>query len=157
METFNFDQETNGFLSLFNGNGGPITPMASIGLAATSTQVYNFSLKEWKDLFDTLCESHRITFREFLNGIYKFRNTDFTTEQAQQLYSEHTKHMEQQRKIEDHRAEVIRTHRAEFENACDDIYYGYGFKTFYPNYSGDLSEADAKIVWDAAFNKMSKD
>ena len=49
---------------------------------------------------------------------------------------------------------VLKTHRAEFENACDDLYYGYGYEFWHKQHS-HLSDEDAKIVWNAAFNKMA--
>ena len=39
-----------------------------------------------------------------------------------------------------------------FENACDCLYYGYGFKT--ANKCG-LSEERAKEIWRDAFNYMA--
>ena len=49
---------------------------------------------------------------------------------------------------------VLREHRAEFENACDDLYYGYGYD-FWHKQHNHLSDEDAKIIWNAAFNKMA--
>lgn len=66
---------------------------------------------------------------------------------------------EEQRKCEEHRAALIRDYRADYENACDDLYYGYGFKFWYGHYgvSDRLSKEDAKILWRAAVLEMSKD
>lgn len=51
---------------------------------------------------------------------------------------------------------VLRKYRAEFENACDDLYYGYGYKFWREHNNGIDNEEDAKLVWGAAFNKMAK-
>ena len=53
-------------------------------------------------------------------------------------------------------AVVLRNHRAEYENACDDLYYGYGYKFWREHNNGIDNEDDAKLVWNAAFNKMAK-
>lgn len=55
---------------------------------------------------------------------------------------------------------VIDKYRAEYENACDDIYYGYGYKFWLTNEQNNgskMSDFDAKIIWSAAFSKMSQD
>ena len=49
---------------------------------------------------------------------------------------------------------VLKNHRAEYENACDDLYYGYGFE-FWRNQHKHLSEEDAHIIWHAAYNHMA--
>ena len=63
---------------------------------------------------------------------------------------------EEQRKREERRAELIRTYRADYENACDDLYYGYGFKFWYEHQgvSDRLSLDDARMLWRAAVLKM---
>jgi hypothetical protein len=64
---------------------------------------------------------------------------------------------EEQRKREERRAYLVKTYRADYENACDDLYYGYGFKFWYTHYGVNerLSEEDAKTLWRAAVLKMS--
>lgn len=47
-----------------------------------------------------------------------------------------------------------------FENACDNLYYGYGYRFWY-NHTGRLiaekyGEAEAKSVWRSAFDLMAK-
>lgn len=51
---------------------------------------------------------------------------------------------------------VLREYRAEYENACDDLYYGYGYKFWREHNNGIDNEEDAKLVWNAAFNKMAR-
>lgn len=49
---------------------------------------------------------------------------------------------------------------AEYENACDDLYYGYGYNFWLRNERNNgskMSDVDAKIIWSAAFSKMSRD
>lgn len=52
--------------------------------------------------------------------------------------------------------EILEEYRAEFENACDDLYYGYGYKFWRKTCRKSMSEEEAKIVWKAAFNNMAK-
>lgn len=55
---------------------------------------------------------------------------------------------------------VIDKYRAEYENACDDIYYGYGYKFWLTNEQNNgskMSDVDSKIIWSAALSKMSQD
>lgn len=51
-------------------------------------------------------------------------------------------------------SELLSKYRAEFENACDCLYYGYGYKTWLKSTRFEKEE-DAKIVWKAAFEKMA--
>lgn len=51
---------------------------------------------------------------------------------------------------------IIKKYRAEFENACDDLYYGYGYK-FWRTHNNSIEDDNiAKMVWKAAFDKMSQ-
>lgn len=47
-------------------------------------------------------------------------------------------------------------YRAEFENACDDLYYGYGYD-FWRKQHKYLDNVTADRIWNAAFRKMSQD
>lgn len=61
---------------------------------------------------------------------------------------------------EKRKAAVVKEYRAEFENACDDLYYGYGYKFWLESQrhnGSDISDEDAKIVWQAAFDKMANE
>lgn len=56
------------------------------------------------------------------------------------------------------RSKLLIDHQGEFENACDDLYYGYGFNFWYNDSMKEyLSEDDARIIWNAAKAKMSRD
>ena len=51
---------------------------------------------------------------------------------------------------------IIKKYRVEFENACDDLYYGYGYK-FWRTHNNSIEDDNiAKMVWKAAFDKMSQ-
>ena len=52
-------------------------------------------------------------------------------------------------------AQLINKYQAEFENACDDLYYGYGYNFWRTNNNSIEDDNIAKMVWKAAFNKMS--
>ena len=56
-------------------------------------------------------------------------------------------------KVAVHNSYVLKQNRAHWENACDYLYYGYGYKQWKPK---DLSEEDARIIWNAAFNYMAQ-
>jgi arsenate reductase len=49
----------------------------------------------------------------------------------------------------------IRSYRAEYENACDDLYYGYGYDFWRKSNKDYMPENIARIVWSRAFNKMA--
>lgn len=55
----------------------------------------------------------------------------------------------------ENKEQLINKYRAEFENACDDLYYGYGYKFWRTHNNSIEDENIAKMVWKAAFNKMS--
>ena len=50
---------------------------------------------------------------------------------------------------------TVRSYRAEYENACDDLYYGYGYDFWRKSNKDYMPEDVAKIVWNRAFNKMA--
>jgi len=52
--------------------------------------------------------------------------------------------------------ELINKWRAEYENACDDLYYGYGYKFWKTHNNRITDDEEAKIVWRAAVEQMSK-
>lgn len=53
-------------------------------------------------------------------------------------------------------ADAISDHRAEYENALDDLYYGYGYK-FWRTHNNDIEDDEvAKAVWKAAVDKMAR-
>ena len=52
-------------------------------------------------------------------------------------------------------AQLINKYQAEFENACDDLYYGYGYNFWRTHNNSIEDDSIAKMVWKAAFDKMS--
>lgn len=60
------------------------------------------------------------------------------------------------RRESEHRNELLKTYQAEFENACDDLYYGYGYSFWRKTNNSIEDEEDAKIIWKAAVDKMSR-
>lgn len=52
------------------------------------------------------------------------------------------------------KSELLRKYRAEFENACDCLYYGYGYKLWLKSTRFE-NEEDANVVWKAAFERMA--
>lgn len=67
-------------------------------------------------------------------------------------------------KMYDERKQIIKPYLAAYENACDDLYYGYGYNTWYSGTEYvdgakkyfDIEE-DAKFIWHLAFEKMSNE
>jgi len=53
---------------------------------------------------------------------------------------------------------IAKDGRVPFQNACDDLYYGYGFNQFMKDHKGygDLSDEDLKLIWNAAFDWMAE-
>lgn len=50
--------------------------------------------------------------------------------------------------------ELLITAEAEYENALDDMYYGYGYDFWLSHYNGIEDEDDAKLVWSVAKKVM---
>jgi hypothetical protein len=64
------------------------------------------------------------------------------------------------RRIKDANSQLIRKYQAEYENACDDMYYGYGKKFWYNQqieFGSEMTQEEANEVWEAALEKMSRD
>lgn len=156
MATVNFNTKSNGFIDCISALnwqvGGAGNQRVAFG------KVYQYSLSVWKNAYNELCDKHgrHATYQEYIDWMNEVcLLPDVTAEDSLARYAEVSKQREEEKRAEHHLAELLRTHYGVFLNACDDLYYGYGFKKFYPAYSGDLSEADAKIIWDAAFEKMA--
>jgi hypothetical protein len=49
----------------------------------------------------------------------------------------------------------IRSYRAEYENACDDLYYGYGYDFWRKSNKDYMPEEIARTVWHRAYCKMA--
>lgn len=69
---------------------------------------------------------------------------------------DYAREQEEQRRKEQRRKELVNQYRADYENACDDLYYGYGFKFWYEHHgvSERLGEDDARTLWRAAVFKV---
>ncbi len=80
--------------------------------------------------------------------IRKIKNLTFKSEQVKLNHEAFQKDIV--------RSRVVSEHKAEFENAKDYLYYGYGYKKWHIAHS-HLSEEEAKIIWDEAFKVMAKD
>lgn len=52
--------------------------------------------------------------------------------------------------------ELIRAYAADFENACDDLYYGIGYKSWRETCS-ITDDKTAKRIWRLAHDKMSRE
>ena len=51
---------------------------------------------------------------------------------------------------------MIKQYQAEYENACDDLYYGVGYK-FWRTHNNSIQDDEiAKTIWHAAVDKMSR-
>ena len=153
------DQKTNGFLDCIaflkmehGGRGGHQRIIFG--------KVYAYSLKEWKDGYDELCEKKGdyITYREYLEWINaKFLMADISADEARTTYLSHQEEKRKLQEEESRRSAIVKKYRAEFENACDCLYYGYGFTTWKEtNKESSMTDDESKIVWRAAFNKMAE-
>lgn len=80
--------------------------------------------------------------------IRKINNLTFKSEQVK------LNHEAFQRDIQ--KSNIVSRHKAEYENAKDYLYYGYGYKRWHEAHS-HLSEEEAKIIWDEAFKVMAND
>mgnify|MGYP006931936609 FL=1 len=122
--------------------------------------MYSYSLNQWKDAYNNLCDKKggHITVNEYLNWLDKnCLITDANTKDSINQYSSYMSELEKKREDEQRKAEIIRNNRAAFENACDYLYFGYGFNRWFKACEGYISEEDAKVVWKAAINKMGNE
>lgn len=59
--------------------------------------------------------------------------------------------------LESLRDSLLDEYRGEYENACDDLYYGYGFNFWYNGHKDYFpDEETARFVWDVAFEVMAE-
>ena len=65
--------------------------------------------------------------------------------------------LDKEREDKKRTAEIIKNNRAVFENACDYLYFGYGFNIWFKSCEGSINLEDAKVVWKAAFEKMGNE
>ena len=49
----------------------------------------------------------------------------------------------------------VRSFQADYENACADLYYGYGYDFWRKSNKDYIPEDIAHIIWSRAFNKMA--
>jgi hypothetical protein len=73
-----------------------------------------------------------------------------------ETYAKCIAEQEEEKRKQKHTKELVKKYRAEYENACDDLYYGYGYKFWREHNNGIDNEEDAKLVWNAAISKMAK-
>lgn len=149
--TINLNAEINGFLSLFNGF---LTARGPIGFVVYGETVYNFSLSKWKNLFDGF--DHRPTYGEWLDAIKPFINSNTTAFDVETQWIVYQRTQESERMKEQKRIQLKSEYQAEFENACDDLYYGYGYQFWRTHNNTIENDDDAHIVWQMAVKKMSK-
>lgn len=151
------NKESNGFLDCMKMLD--FQPAGYGGLRVRYGKVYNYSLKEYKDAYDGLCDEYErhATYEEFLMWVDETQyRADLNAADELESYAKRIAQQEEEQRKQEHAKELVRKYRAEFENACDDLYYGYGYKFWREHNNGIDNEEDAKLVWNAAFNKMAK-
>lgn len=151
--------ETNGFLdciSKLNFQRGGTNGNQRI----INGKVYSYSLSQWKDAYDNLCDKKggHITVDEYMNWLDKnCLITDANAKDSINQYSNYKSELDKEREEKQRTAEIVRNNRAAFENACDYLYFGYGFNRWFKSCEGYISEEDAKVVWKAAFDKRANE
>lgn len=151
-------KESNGFLDCVSVLG--LCPAGMYGIfRVRGEKVYTYDLKKYKDAYNDLCDEYKrhATYEEFLKLLDEVMIVDGVN--PKEKIAEYEKWVEENKKKQNlsiRKAELIKSYRAEFENACDDLYYGYGF-SFWRTHNNRISDdEDARIVWRAAFEKMSR-
>lgn len=147
------DEESNGFLDCISAFEWEVSGDHG-QLRIIFGDVYDYSLKKWKDAYDELCEQKQrhCTYLEYYEWMKSFcLNTDIPADEALEAYRKY----QADKQAEEQRAAIVRNNQAAFENACDYLYYGMGFKSWFKALNGVLSEDDAKIVWKAAFDRVA--
>ena len=135
----------------FDTNQGP--------LVLYNGKVYQWSFVDFMRHKDEMIEKHGSLSNKAVgdwmaNG--GLQQSDVNVNDLQGMQDE----WERGRAEEARKASVVKAHRAEFENACDDLYYGYGYNFWLKslrNSGSDISDEDAKIIWQAAFDKMANE
>lgn len=134
------NSESYGFIDCMATLKFGVTKYNSVRLR--KNKFYRYGLKEFKETYDSLCDKleRRPSYREFLYEI----DTEFLIGGKKEL-----KQTPEYIKIE---------FTAEYENACDDLYYGGGFTSWYKNqkrFGSNISPIQARAVWKAAFDYMA--
>ena len=123
-------------------------------------KVYRFDLRDWKNGYDQLCQEKNdyITTQDYLAWLdANFLIDGMSSEDSLAQYSAYSNEINKAQIEAAHKKQLLKQYRADFENACDDLYYGYGFKFWFNSCSETLSKEDAKIIWKAAIDKMGND
>lgn len=161
MHNTDMNEKSKGFLDCIShlnmekgGNGGD--------QRIIDGKVYRFSLSEWSNAYSGLClkKGDNITYQEFMDLINdKYLIGDASVEDSINSFNLYKTQQDNERQEKEHVMSLIRKYRASFENACDDLYYGYGYKFWFEHEMKagvKMSEADAKLIWNAAREKMSE-
>jgi hypothetical protein len=154
----NLNNKSNGFLDCMKvlaiqpaGNGGY--------LRVRDNKVYNYDLYTYKVTYDKMCDciDDKVSYQGFLNWMNDTQlRTDLNAQDELNAYANYKaeKAAENAQKIKTE--QLVEKYRAAYENACNDLYYGYGYSFWWNTHKKYIeNEADAKIIWQAAFNKMA--
>ncbi len=121
-------------------------------------KVYDYSLRKYKEAYENICDAHNrhATYQEMLNWMdQEMARPDMDPKEQRQLYQEEQTRREMAEKNLDTVKTLVRQNQAEYENACDDMYYGYSYQ-FWRTHGNEIKDDNiAKIVWEVAFNKMA--
>lgn len=151
-------KESNGFLDCVSTLGFECAGTYN-SYRVCQGEIYNFNLKQYKDAYDAICEekNRQASYAEFLDWMdANVLRSDLNIETELENYRKYREEKERE-KAERERAITLalKTYAAEYENACDCLYYGYGYYYWRKNNNRIVSDEEAKIVWKAAFDKMA--
>lgn len=153
MKTKDLNKMSNGFLDTIrifcvtNYQNGFI----KLGI---NDKIYSYSLYEYKNAFDKLSgnKGRQLYHFEYLDYLDEHFSTDKKVADMEP-YLKQIKEKERERNLLN---SLLKEYAAEYENACDDLYYGYGYN-FWRTHNNSIDDDDiAEKVWKAAFKKMSK-
>ena len=151
------NKESNGFLDCVKTI--EILAAGTCGIfRVINGKVYDFSLKVWKEAYDKLCDEKggKITYQEYLDYLNAhFLRSDLDADMMRFDYIKWLNEKDVLKQIAERKSELKKEYRADYENACDDLYFGYGYKFWRDTAKHIESEEDAKLLWQAAIEKMA--
>ena len=152
----NLNNKSNGFIDCMRVlNTEPAGLYGSYRVR--DNKVYNYSLKEYKDAYDEMCDKieDTICYVTFLTWMEENQlRADLNAQEELNIYQEQQAEKQAEAAKKERAKELVNTYRAEFENACDYLYYGYGYRRWRFQHTS-MKEEEAKIIWHEAFNKMA--
>lgn len=153
--------ETEKYKSEFEGGFMRIPYLANTGegvLNMNDGTLYRYSLKGFIDALRKINANRHFmsaTESEVLDALEMQGRSHKNIEDIIEARKERLREKEET----EHMRKLVAKYRAEYENACDDLYYGIGYSSwlkYQREIGSDMSDDEGKLVWKAAFKYMAE-